>query len=466
MRSVLFSATVLLTISIPTFCIFAAEPRSIEDLAAEADALAAPLVESGATMGLVVGLLVDGETVVHGFGRISSENESTPDGQTIYEIGSITKTFTTLLLADSVVRGELELEAKVDEFLPEAARSLSHDGQAVTLLDLATHTSRLPRMPRNFAPADPLNPYADYSAENLYEFLADYTLRRTPGSNYAYSNLGMGLLGQILSEQAEADYGSLVRQRITKPLALHNTASELDEAQLDKLAPGHDSDLQPVTNWDFLALAGAGALRANADDMLRYLQANLGEFEHPLQTAMELSHKTRRDMGSNMGEIALGWHIQSDSGFLWHNGGTGGYRSFAAFHPQKQVGVVVLTNSTTPTLDGLGFTLTKLLTGETPNQLELKMAVEVAPEVFDEYVGKYQLAPGAVFDITRRNDQLMAQLTGQAALRIYPSEKDEYFYRAVDARISFVRDQQDKVTSLVLHQNGRDLPAKRLAVDE
>jgi len=463
MRSTWLSSAAFLMLVAVASVILADGPRSIDGLASRADELASPLVETDFTMGLVVGLLVDGETVVHGLGRISSEDDSTPDGKTIYEIGSITKTFTTLLLADAVLRGELELDDEVNDFLPEDVGSLSHDGRGITLLDLATHTSRLPRMPRNFDPADAANPYADYTAENLYEFLANYKLRRTPGSGYGYSNLGMGLLGQILADQANTDYPTLLRQKITEPLALSDTVLELNDDQKDRVAPGHDADLQPVANWDFLAMAGAGAIRSNANDMLRYLQANRGEFEHPLQEAMELSHSTRRNMGVGQGEIAMGWHIQPGTGFLWHNGGTGGYRSFAAFHPEKQLGVVVLTNSTTYTLDALGFKLTQLLAGNPPGPLDLPSAIELSPERLNQYVGKYNLSPGAVFDIELKDGRLMAQLTGQESVRIYPSEEDEFFYRAVDAQISFTRDGEGNIDSLVLHQNGRDMPAKRAA---
>jgi len=466
MRLTTVAVPVLLVALLITSVAHAAETRSVAVLAPLADALAAPLIKTATAKGLVVGLLSNGETVVHGYGKKSSQADAAPDGQTLFEIGSITKVFTGLLLADAIERGELKLNAPLDEFLPDSIKHLRHDERTITLWDLVTHTSRLPRMPRNFAPADATNPYVDYTAEDLYEFLSNYKLRRTPGAKYAYSNLGMGLLGHILSQQAGLDYATLVRQQITKPLNLPDTVIKLNDEQLTPLAQGHDADAQPVANWDFDAIAGAGALRSTADDMLRFLQANLNEFDHPLKKAFELSHSQRRERGSNGGQIALAWHIQPGSGFIWHNGGTGGYRSFTAFHHDLRVGVVVLSNTATPTLDALGLELTKLLAGKETQPLEQRTAIKMDPKVYAEYIGKYQLAPGSIFDITRSDERLMAQLTGQPAVGIYPEDKDEFFYRAVDAQISFVRDDDGHVASLILHQGGRDLPAKRIEAEK
>jgi len=444
----------------------AGEVRSVAQLASLADELAAPLVDTATAEGLVVGLIVNGETVVHGYGRRSEKIEAKPDGKTLFEIGSITKVFTGLLLARAVQRGELDLNAPINDFLPGSIKPLSHDGRSITLFDLATHTSRLPRLPSNFSPADANNPYVDYTVDDLYTFLSYYKLRRTPGALYAYSNLGMGLLGHILSRHTGVPYATLVRQQITEPLGLSDTVIKLSDEQRSRLAQGHNVDVQPVANWDFDALAGAGALRSTANDMLRFLRANLGEFNTPLRKAIELSHSQRREMGPGGGQIAIAWHIQTGSGFLWHNGGTGGYRSFAAFHPKRHVGVVVLSNTATSMLDALGLEIIKLLVGRETQPLELRKVIDLAPTILDDYVGQYQLGPGAIFDITRGGKRLMAQLTGQAALTIYAEKKDAFYYRAVDAQISFVRDDEGTVTSLVLHQNGRDQSAKRIEVDK
>ncbi len=466
MRTSRFIVPVLLSFYFTGSHAVAGEKPSLQELAAEANLLASPLVESESTVGLVVGLLVDGETAVQGFGRTSLEVETAPDGKTLFEIGSITKTFTAILLADAVQRGELELDDPLEDFLPTSVDPLQHDDRSITLFDLVTHTSGLPRMPNNFSPADAKNPYADYTWEALLEFLSNYKLRKTPGSRYAYSNLGMGLLGQILAQHAESDYATLVEERITEPLALHDTAIVLNEDQLGRLATGHNADFVAVPNWDLGALEGAGAIRSTAEDMLQYLQANLSEFEHSLQDAMQMTHSERREIASSGGEIAMAWHIQPGTGFLWHNGGTGGYRAFAAFHPEKHVGVVVLMNTMTYMLEPLGFELTKLVAGEPTKPIEIRTPIEMSVELLQDYVGQYQLSPLARFDITLDGSHLRAQLTAQPAVRIYPEAEDEFFYRMVDAQLSFVREENGQVTSLVLHQNGQDLPAKRLKPKE
>ncbi|HEY0590372.1 MAG TPA: serine hydrolase domain-containing protein, partial [Thermoanaerobaculia bacterium] len=296
-------------------------------------------------VGIVVGLVDAGGRRIVAHGTFDGDGRPV-DGDTIFEIGSATKVFTALLLADAALRGELALDDPVAKFLPADVKVPERGGKKIALADLATHTSGLPRLPSNMAPKDPANPYADYGEKQLFEFLSSHELARDIGSRYEYSNLGAGLLGDALARRAKMTFPALVEARIAAPLGMKSTAASLSDQLRARLAPGHDRDRKRTGNWDFDALAGAGALRSTANDMLTFVAANLGLAESPLAPAMAAMLKTRRPTGAPGLEIALGWHVSTRDGreIVWHNGGTGGYRSFVGFDPKARTGVVVLAN--------------------------------------------------------------------------------------------------------------------------
>ena len=286
------------------------------------------------------------------------------DGDTIFEIGSATKVFTSLLLADMAERGEVALDDPIAKYLPAEVKVPERGGRSITLLDLSTHTSGLPRMPSNLSPKDMNNPYTDYSAQKLYQFLSGFELTRDIGSKFEYSNLGAGLLGHLLARRAGSEYEALVRSRICAPLAMNSTQVTLSPELKAKLTPGHNAQGAVVPNWDFQALAGCGALRSSVNDLLTFLAANLGFSHSPLERAMAAMVKPRRPTGQAGMEIALGWLVAARDGheIIWHNGGTGGYRSFIGYDRQARVGVAVLSNSfTLAGVDPIGMRLLELM---------------------------------------------------------------------------------------------------------
>lgn len=310
------------------------------------------------SVGVVAGVTNAEGRVVVGYGRLSADDPTQPDGDTVFEIGSITKVLTSTLLADLVSSEELGLDTPVQSLLGNKVRVPARKGAEITLGHLATHSSGLPRLPGNFDPADESSPYADYDADHLYEFLSSHKLRRDIGEAVEYSNVGYGLLGHALALREGADYETLVTERILEPLQMDDTAVELTPALRARLAPGHDGRLRPAANWDFTALAGAGALRSTVNDMLTFLEANMGLRESTLQPAMELAHAPRlMDPALGM-ELGLGWIIaaEGDRRFVWHNGATGGYASFIGFDPEAGEGVVILSNSAV-SVDNLAYRL-------------------------------------------------------------------------------------------------------------
>jgi CubicO group peptidase (beta-lactamase class C family) len=422
------------------------------------------------SVGIVVGVIAPTGRRVIAHGTRAKGDPRPVDGDTVFEIGSITKVFTSLLLADAVRRGEVSLTDPVARLLPAGVK-VPERGRAIMLQDLSTHTSGLPRMPGNIRPKDAANPYADYSVEQLYQFLSTHQLTRDVGAAFEYSNLGAGLLGHALARRAAMDYDSLVSARITGPLGMRRTAIALTPEMKAQLATGHSPSLEPVPNWDLPTLAGAGALRSTTNDMLTFLAAALGYGSSPLGPAFADMVATRRPTGSPTMEAALGWQILKAQGteIVWHNGGTAGYRTWIGYEPRARTGVVVLTNvGTTAGPDDIGRhllvpSLPLLQTFAAPPKP--RIATTVAPAVFDRFVGRYQFAPAALMTITRDGSRFFAQLTGQEAFEIFAESEREYFVKLVDAQLTFEADPQGKVVAVVLHQNGKDQRAPRLEGD-
>jgi D-alanyl-D-alanine-carboxypeptidase/D-alanyl-D-alanine-endopeptidase len=306
-------------------------------------------VDNKRSKGIVVGIITEKGTQVVGYGKVKDDSNQQPDGNTLYEIGSMTKVFTSLILADMVQKGELKLDDPISKFLPKTVKTPTRNGKEITLLDLATHTSGLPSMPDNIHPKDPNNLFADYTVEQLYDFISKYKLTRDIGSKFEYSNIGVGLLGHILTLKAGKDYETLVRERICIPLNMNKTIITLTPELKSILATGHDIFGNPMENNDFPAVAGMGALRSNVNDLLLFLSANLGFTKTTLSSAMEQTHISRDSKGSPNLEIGLAWLISKKTGteIISHGGVTFGYNTFFGFDKKKKIGVVVLSNSYT-----------------------------------------------------------------------------------------------------------------------
>jgi D-alanyl-D-alanine-carboxypeptidase/D-alanyl-D-alanine-endopeptidase len=379
-------------------------------------------IDQGRAVGIVVGLIeLDGSSRTVVVGSAGAGARPLAEG-TLFEIGSVTKVFTGTLLADMARRGEVSLSDPVARYLPEQVRVPSRAGREITLADLATHRSALPRLPTNMAPADGTNPYADYSVDQMYAFLSTYELPRDIGSQFEYSNLGVGLLGHALARAAGLPYETLLRQRILDPLGMHGTGIELTEPMQEWMARGHNDVGTPVPLWDLPTFAGAGALRSNVPDMLRFLKANIGEPQSDLERAMRDAHRAQPPDLS----IGLNWIIRSadDSQILWHNGSTGGFTSFMGFDPDRQIGVVVLANST-HSVDDIGLHLLdpKLPLREPPRE---RVEIEVSAEILDDYVGSYRLSPDFAIEVTLENGALFVQATNQPRLPIFPESDTEF----------------------------------------
>ena len=291
--------------------------------------------------GVTVGVLQNGDRRVFAYGTAQ------PDS--IFEIGSVTKTFTGLVLARMVEQGRVRFDQPVRELLPPGTVA-KPPGSEITLLDLATQHSGLPALPDNFHPADASNPYVDYHAANLYAYIGKHGVAKPNRPDFLYSNLGFGLLGQALAVRAGMEYRYLVQDEITGPLGMTDTVVNLSPEKLSRFIHGYNSDHRPVHAWDLDGMAGAGALRSTAGDLLTYLDAQLHPEKFPeLSSAIIQTHQLRATGFPGM-RIGLAWYYRAESGDYWHGGDTAGYSTCATFHPKDDYAMVVLSNT------GVGFT--------------------------------------------------------------------------------------------------------------
>ncbi|MCW5515491.1 serine hydrolase [Muriicola sp. Z0-33] len=537
-------------------------------------------IDNGKNPGIVIGIIDQEGTRYHSFGVKSLKTDEPVNEYSIFEIGSISKTFTGILLADMVVKGKLNLEDPLQILLPDGVKAPTRNGVSIKLVHMANHTSSLPRMPDNFNPANPANPYIDYSEKQLYDFLNSYELSRDIGSKYEYSNYAAGLLGHLLAAKNNTTYEELMLSVIANPLKMENTGILLTPEMSKHLATGHRGRIE-VENWDLTTLAGAGAIRSSAVDMIKYLAANMGMVKTKLYPAMQLSHKNSRAEGAEP-IVGLGWHTQvfDEEEIIWHNGGTGGYRTFAGFTKDGSKGVVVLCNSTTGAddlgrhllysksplnkikssigakmlqvierdgltaaldtyselkkspidiydfseneLNDLGYyflarkelenalAVFKLNIENYPNSSNVydsygeafmekgnkekaienyeksvainpgnlngldklkelgvdtnKLVTEIVVDegILENYVGKYELAPGFILTVTRNEKQLNVQATGQPQFPVFPKSSSVFYYKVVEAQLTFNRNEDDKVESLTLLQGGRTMVGSKI----
>lgn len=414
-------------------------------------------------VGIAVGRL-DGSMaskVVAGVRRINgaAKIEITTD----FEVGSITKAFTGTLLADMVLRHEVALDDPVAKYLPDwKVPSLA--GQSITLIDLATHTSGLPSLPDNFRPTDTEDPYVDYTQAQLVDFLRAHVLRRAPGAQYEYSNLGMTLLGLALAKRSGMSYEALLRQRILDPLGMRDTHLSLTTNQLALAAGGHTDGLTSTKAWHLGIFGPAGGLHSTIPDLLKFAAALRDTTSGPLAKAMALAIRPRRPY-RGADSVGLAWHHLRLNGadIVWHNGGTGGFRSWLGADIAKRKAVVVLANAGGEFPgDVIGIGLLRGGALVPPPAIEVTPEVTLSAEALDPLIGSYQLSPQFAFEITRDGNQLYAQATGQQRLPVYPGSAKRFFYKVVKAELVFQVDATGKVTGLVLRQNGIDQTARKV----
>ena len=377
----------------------------------------------------------------------------TPDTQ--FEIGSVSKVFTALLLAESEQLGKVSRNDSAAKYLLPAGDSAQAALAKITLLSLTTHTSGLPRLPANIGPnpdAMP-QPYATYDRVMMVEALRLHGPPAVVGKDESYSNFGAAVLGESLAAAWGTSYAEALREHVLSPLGMNATTVGLTGTPPPAdLAPGHMNG-KPVPIWTWLAFAPAGGLRSSARDMALFLFACLAQPAGPLHVALASMVQPQHALDDMTGQIGLGWMLtdEADSPVAWHNGATVGSHTFVAFNRKAGTGIVILANMQRGS-EALGF---GLLGVKSPGPRG-----EVVKNAAD-YVGVYPLTPAMAFNILELKGTLRVKLGQQPSLGMRPTSPDRFSIMGVPAEISFERGADGKVIALVLHQNGMDQRAQR-----
>ena len=308
----------------------------------EIDRLATAFLDQGKSSALSIGIVMGGpgdegvQVMLLDYGSTSKNHGRSVTSDTVYEIGSITKLFTGILLAQAVMSGQVGLNDPIQPYLPPGIQAPNYRGQQITLKELATHRSSLPRDPGTDSPA------------SLYAWLNDYQLPRAPGSQYAYSNLGYALLGDILARLSGTDFSGLESQAISRPLGLQDTVEALSPAQKDRLAQGYTYDGSPTEYFpETGVMSGAGYLRSTLQDMTRFLIANVHPQSSALGAAIALAQREEAEGPDPGTHIGLGWNIEqpgTPGERLWKAGATSGFTSYITFMADGSYGFVILNN--------------------------------------------------------------------------------------------------------------------------
>jgi serine-type D-Ala-D-Ala carboxypeptidase/endopeptidase len=411
-------------------------------------------------VGVVIGVIEPAGRRVVAYGRSGNPNERPLDGDTIFMLGSVSKSFVNLVFADMIRRGEVRLDDPAAKYLPRGVK-MPQKGHPITLSNLATHTSGLPAWPTNVNLLAEPDPIEAYTVQDLYSFLSTYTPPHEPGGAPEYSNLGVSLLGRLLASRAGKEYKDLLEQRVLQPLGMDSTAFHLSPEQLQRLAFGHDMDLQPVYTQETKTLYPSGSLRSSVNDLLKYLAAQLGYVDTPLKEAMLYQRSAVRvSRAPDPSDYALGWIVRRVRGheLVYHDGGKQGYRTVVAFDPERRIGVVVLANARSD--ESLPLWGQYLLTGRPlpppPAPRPVKKFVSIDPYALDSYAGEYRLAKeGTTLRFARRRDYLLVDDGSGSPDELQAQSLRDFGRRVGDLEVTFHADESGKVTGLTWYPKGK-----------
>lgn len=413
-----------------------------------------PLVDAEILRGVVVGLYDAGKREIYGFG--AGPGGARPDGRTLFEIGSVTKVYTALLLADAVQRREVELDLPVADLLPPGVTAPTQDGKTITLRHLVMHSSGLPRLPPLLLQqASSTDPYAAYDENALYADLVQTQLEAAPGERISYSNYGVGLLGFVLGKKLGAGYRTAIETRIIEPLGLADTFFTVPASAAARRAEGTNDDLAPVPPWTWDALAGAGALVSSVRDQLALIDAELDAAaggKRALRRAMAFTQEAQ--LSGDTPNAGLGWQIDRE-GRHWHNGGTGGFHAFVGFDVKHRRGVVVLASTSTSLVDRLAARLYKILAGEA-------VAAPVVPtgEQLAAYAGTYELQ-GTKLQVIAQGKRLYVEGPGEPRIRMLPISDHEFWIEPLQSVVAFEREG-DAITRAIFVIGEHQMSAQRV----
>ena len=413
-----------------------------------------PFIDGEVVAGMVVGVIDRGKSEIYGFG--TGPGGKPPNGRTLFDLGSLTKVYTGLMLADAVQRREVDLDAPIADLMPPGVTIPTSDKVAITAKHLALHSSGLPPMPPSLiARKPPPDPFAGYTEDAFYQDLIGTQLLQPPGSQILLSYYGTGLLGFALGRKVGGGYTAAITSRVLAPLELKDTVITLPGGVSARRAIGTDEDLKPRSRWTWGALVGAGGLISTVRDQLKLVEAEIDATtgsRGPLRAAMRLTQEPQLDQpGENEG---IGWMIDS-AGRLWHEGTTGGFRAFVAFDPKTKRGVVILASTESSLVDILGRTLFDALEGNAKPPAPAPTA-----DVLATYAGNYDFS-GTKLHVVADGKRLYLEGPGEPRHRMVPFGERTFWIEALQSAAKFEVDG-DTVRGLVFRTGGKQLNASRI----
>jgi serine-type D-Ala-D-Ala carboxypeptidase/endopeptidase len=420
------------------------------------------------SMGMVVGIITPKGKKVISYGRLSREDSREPDGNTIFEIGSVTKIFTALLLTDMIERGEAGLYDPLDKFLPKEATVPEKEGRKISLADLATQTSGLPFWPAGIPNNDSAAIFIPkYTVEQIYQFLSTYKIQTELGKKWEYSNLGFGLLGHALCLKAGKDYESLLNERILKPLKMTNTSINILPAMKKNICTGYNNEMNKMPEWNLPLMPGCGSIRSCANDMLSFLENYLGYVKSSLKPAMDSMLIIKRP-GPQLIQQALGWWVipfgTDDDWILTHPGETFGFSSVVACDPKLRCGVVVLSNNTGGDVSSIAWHILRPKIWPWTVIPKKKTAISIDSQKMDIYSGEYKTDDGTLISIEHDSTALILKspTTPPEGIRLNAEKEDSFNGKDVNLQVTFSRNNEKGIKGLTIHFGTTDTPAVKI----
>jgi serine-type D-Ala-D-Ala carboxypeptidase/endopeptidase len=414
----------------------------------------------GDRTGACFAVAVIDQTISRAYVCADPKNANRISPTTAFEIGSISKTMTSALLADLILQGKASLEDPLSKYLPEGMLVPSFDGKSILIKHIVTHTSGLPVTPDFGAAPNMENPYANIDEALLLKTLSNAKLQRAPGSQFEYSNYAMMLLTSIIASRAGTDFETLLKTRLFTPTSMKN--SYINQKPKDiKAAQGHTPNNKTTPAWTFKTnAAGVGGVRATLDDMVSYLQAEIGKTQSTISPALKMTQQEIKTDANN--KMAMNWMLAplDNRSVHMHEGGTGGFSAFSAFDLEKQRGVVILSDTALSSMGGLSSLGNHLLDSRLPLGKARKIT-KPDEGLLKAIAGSYDFAPGAKMTLSVKNGRLFTQVSGQEKFEMGYDSAGEFYPLKFDAAIRTSK-KSDGSYALLFLQGGGAFPLKKI----
>ena len=414
----------------------------------------------GDRTGACFAVAVIDQTVSRAYVCADPKNLSRISQASAFEIGSITKTMTSALLADLILQGKASLEDPLSNYLPAGATVPSFEGKPILLKHIVTHTSGLPVTPDFGSTPNMENPYANIDESLLLKTLASTKLQRAPGSQFEYSNYAMMLLTSIIAKRADTDFETLLKTRLFTPTGMKNAYINHKPKDVTT-AQGHTPNNKTTPAWTFKTnAAGVGGVRATLDDMVSYVQAELGKTESSISPALKMTQQQVKTDANN--KMAMNWMLAPLDAHLvhLHEGGTGGFSAFTVFDLEKKRGVVILSDTALTSVGGLSSLGNHLLDSRLPLG-KARKAKQPDAELLKAIVGEYDLTPGMKMTLSEKDGRLFTQATGQQKFEMGYDSAGDFYPLEFDATIR-TQKKSDGSYALLFLQGGGALPLKKI----